>query len=76
MARIYNMPESLTEAQARGSFSIVVVGSYRTQSNSRVVPYAEIYRGRSSMMETPAQHLQKAAEEEKGRKTGQQPGQR
>lgn len=74
MDGMYSIPDSLTEAQALGGYSVVVIGSYRTQSNSRVVPYAETYRGRSSMMETPAQHLQRAAEEEKGRQPKKQPG--
>lgn len=64
MSKSRNIPRSLTEAQARSGYSVVVVGSYRTQSNSRVVPYAEVYRGRTSIMETPIQHLQKAAQEE------------
>jgi hypothetical protein len=61
------IPKTLTEAQERSRFSVIIIGSYRTQSNSRFVPYAEVYRGRSSLMETPAQHLQKAVEEDKQR---------
>jgi len=67
----YTIPKSLTQAQERGGYSIVVMGSYQTQSNSRVVPYAETYRGRSGMMDTPVQHFQKVLEEEKQR-IGQQ----
>jgi hypothetical protein len=67
----YTIPESLTQAQERGGYSVVVMGSYQTQSNSRVVPYAETYRGRSGMMDTPVQHLQKVVEEESHR-VGQQ----
>ena len=62
------IPKTLTEAQERSGFSVIIMGSYRTQSNSRFVPYAEVYRGRSSLMETPAQYLQKAAEEDEQRK--------
>jgi len=58
------IPKTLTEAQERSGFSVIIMGSYRTQSNSRFVPYAEVYRGRTSLMETPAQHLQKAAQED------------
>lgn len=67
MVRLSIIPGTLTEAQMRGGYSVVIVGSYRTQSNSRVIPYAEIYRGRSSMMETPAQHLQRGADDESGK---------
>lgn len=67
MGSLSSMPKTLTEAQARAGYSVFVVGSYRTQSNSRFIPYSEIYQGRSGMMETPAQYLQKAAEEEKQR---------
>lgn len=67
MAGTSVIPKTLTEAQERSGFSVVIIGSYRTQSNSRFVPYAEVYRGRSSLMETPAQHLQKAAEEDEQR---------
>jgi len=73
MPRRYSIPENLTEAQARRGYCVVVVGSYSTQSNSRVIPYAEIYRGRTSMMETPAEHLQRAAEEENRRTIRQKP---
>jgi hemerythrin superfamily protein len=58
------MPKTFTEAQERSGFSVVIIGSYRTQSNSRFVPYAEVYRSRTSLMETPAEHLQKAARED------------
>jgi hypothetical protein len=67
MTRSSGIPKTLTEAQERSGFSVVIIGSYRTQSNSRFVPYAEVYRGRTSLMETPAQHLQKAAQEDERR---------
>jgi len=57
--------ETLTKAQVRSRYSVIFLGDSRTQSNSRVIPYAEVYRGRSSIMETPAEHIQKAAEEDK-----------
>jgi hypothetical protein len=63
---------TLTEAQSRGGYSVVFVGDSRNQSNSRTIPYAEVYRERSSVMETPAEHIQKAAEEDK-RKVIQDP---
>jgi hypothetical protein len=64
MSRSYSIPKTFTEAQERSGFSAVIIGSYRTQSNSRFVPYAEVYRGRTSLIETPAEHLQKAAQED------------
>ena len=64
MAGTSVIPKTLTEAQERSGFSVVIIGGYRTQSNSRFVPCAEVYRGRSSLIETPLQHLQKAAEED------------
>ena len=67
MAGTSVIPKTLTEAQERSGFSVVIIGSYHTQSNSRFVPYAEVYRGRSSLIETPAQHLQRAAEEDEQR---------
>lgn len=67
MAMSSKIPETLTDAEARSRYCVHVVGSYHTQSTSRSIPYAEVYRGRTSMMETPAQQLQKAAEEDKQR---------
>lgn len=67
MTRSSSIPKTLTEAQERSGFSVVIIGSYRTQSNSRFIPYAEVYRGRTSLIETPAQHFQKAAQEDKQR---------
>jgi hypothetical protein len=64
MTRSFNIPKTFTEAQQRSGFSVVIIGSDRTQSNSRFVPYAEVYRGRTSLIETPAEHLQKAAQED------------
>ena len=67
MVTSISTPETLTEAQMRAGYSVSVIGSYRTQSTSRFIPYSEIYQGRSGMMETPAQYLQKTVEEEKQR---------
>ena len=67
MSRLSSTPKTFTEAQERSGFSVVTMGGYRTQSNSRFVPYAEVYRGRTSLMETPAEHLQKAAQEDERR---------
>jgi hypothetical protein len=57
----------LTEAQAAQGYTVVILGAYPTESNSRVIPYVDVYQGRSSVMETPAQNLQKAADEEQMR---------
>jgi len=67
MTRLSSIPKTFTEAQEHSGFSIAIIGSYRTQSNSRFVPYAEVYRGRTSLIETPAEHLQKAAQEDERR---------
>jgi len=67
MTRSSSIPKTFTEAQERSGFSVVIIGSYRNQSNSRFVPYAEVYRGRTSLIETPAEHLQKAAQEDEQR---------
>ncbi len=60
-----SLPTTLTEAQARARYSVCVVGSYSTQSTSRFISYAEIYQGRSGMMEPPLHYLQKALEQER-----------
>ena len=37
-------------------------------SSSRSIPYAEIYSFRTGMMETPAEHIQRAADDEAKRR--------
>lgn len=67
MTRLSSIPKTFTAAQELSGFSVEIMSSHSSQSNSRFVPYAEIYRGRTSLMETPAEHLQKAAQEDEQR---------
>jgi hypothetical protein len=67
MIRSKKTPGNLTEAQAAPGYAVILGGAYPTESNSRVIPYIDIYQGRSGLMETPAQHLQRAADEERAR---------
>ena len=69
MARSSDIPMTLTEAQVKSGYSLVAFGVDSTQSTSRTIPYLELYHGRSGIMETLAEHLQKAAEDEKARKS-------
>jgi hypothetical protein len=59
------LPKTLTEAQAAGGI-IVISGAINAAhlSNSRQVPYAEMYRERTGVIETPIEHIQRAAEDE------------
>lgn len=68
MNKIIKVPESLTEAQVCGGNTVRFIGGYSTQSNSRDVSYAELYRDQNRIMDTPAQYLQEVIEEEKERK--------
>lgn len=61
-------PVTLTEAVMRGRVQVVLSGTDTTQSNSRAIPYAELYSGRTSVMETPTEHRQRAGDDEKRRK--------
>ncbi len=60
---------TITEARLKSNVSVVLTVGQSTQSNSRTIPYAELYRGRTSMMETPAENLQRAAEAEELRRS-------
>lgn len=57
---------TVTEALAKGSFLIAGVPALN-MSTARIVPYAELYQARTAVMETPVEHLQQAAEDEKHR---------
>lgn len=57
--------KTLTEAQAAGG--IIVISSAINaayQSSSRQVPYSEMYRERTGIIETPIEHIQRAADDE------------
>ena len=58
-------PTTFTEAAYRSGMGIVstlIDGTYF--SNSRLIPYRELYRDRTALIESPADHLQRAAEDE------------
>ena len=57
--------KTLTEAQAAAGIIEICHGANATYlSNGREVPYAEIYRDRSGLIETPVERLQRAGEDE------------
>ena len=67
MPKDKNIPLTITEAQAQVRVYMVSVTTDYTQSSSRNMPYIDLYRSRNSIMETPAQQVQRAAEDEKAR---------
>jgi hypothetical protein len=56
---------TLTEAQAEAGLVVIssVVNAAHL-SSSRQVPYAELYRERTGVIETPIEHIQRAAEDQ------------
>jgi hypothetical protein len=57
--------KTLTEAQAAGG--IIVISSAINAahlSSARQVPYAEMYRQRTGIIETPIEHIQRAVQDE------------
>lgn len=62
------IPMTVTEAQVKSGYSIFMIAAEYTQSTSRSIPYADLYRSRNSIMETPAEYIQKASEDEEARK--------
>ena len=60
---------TLTKAQNMANIQYYVVASDNASSNSRIIPYVEIYRGSTGVMETPIEHMQRAAEDEAKRKS-------
>ena len=60
---------TVTEAQRGGESLMVVFKENATRSSLRTRPYIELYQGRTSIMETPIQHRQKAAKDEERRKS-------
>lgn len=55
--------ETLTAALAKSQLRLLTLGRTRS-SNSREIPYWEVYRGSSAERETPAERLQRIATEE------------
>ena len=62
---------SVTAANLRNGLLIGEVAPNSTSSlpSSRSIPYAEIYNLRTGIMETPTEHIQRAAEDEAKRRT-------
>lgn len=59
---------TLTEAQARSGLLVVLLDRGGTHSNFRQVPYAEEYRAATSVIESPVERIQQAAQDEEERK--------
>jgi hypothetical protein len=64
MEETMDLPGSLTEAQARSRTRVTIARTEASESNARAVPYADYYRDRSAVMETPTERLQRATEEQ------------
>jgi hypothetical protein len=62
-------PITLTSAQNKASIRVNLVIGSDACCNSRIMPYSELYRQRTGVIETPIEHLQKAADDEKRRKS-------
>ena len=67
MREYKNIPLTITEAQTRVRILTVSTTPDYTLSNSRTIPYVDLYHSRNSLMETPTQQIQRAAEDEKAR---------
>jgi len=63
--RAVEIPATLTQAQEKSGYHFIILEPSITQSSYRIIPYSELYSGRNSIMETPAEYLQRAAEDEK-----------
>lgn len=63
-------PMTLTDATRRNGLLVMTHGVNSAHlSSSRSIPYSEIYSLQTGMMETPAERLQRAAEDEAKRET-------
>lgn len=60
------VPKTLTEAINSQPGTILIVGADRTISTVREVPYSEVYRGSTGVRESPAQRLQRMADQDVG----------
>ncbi len=65
------IPATLTEARRQQRYVTVLRGVGATYSNARYVSYADRYRAFTGVLETPIQHIQRAARDEKERAAGQ-----
>jgi hypothetical protein len=61
------LPELLTEAKRMSGVVVVLGVGTGSLSNARIVPYVERYSARTGLWETPEQHLQRAADDERRR---------
>lgn len=61
------LPSTLTEAKQRSGAIFVLGKSDATFSNIREISYGERYRFYTGVMETPIEHIQKAARDEQER---------
>jgi hypothetical protein len=62
------MAETFTEAQANAGILLVRIDSSGRSTNYRTVPYAEEYRARSGVSQTPVERIQEAARDEEKRR--------
>ena len=62
-----HVPGTITEAESRGRVRFVLQDTATFETNLRVIPYGEIYRNSSAVMETPLEHLLRALEDQKKR---------
>ena len=69
MATAKHVPNTITEAESRARIRFVLEGTATVGSNSRVIPYGEIYRDSTAVMETPVEHLLRAVEDQRKRDT-------
>lgn len=67
MANVETGLLTLTEAQIKRGIDVVMLTRDVTQSSARNIPYSELYSGRTGLMETPIEYLQRAAEDEEQR---------
>ena len=58
---------TLTEALAKSGVVFVSQGVNGTESTARTVPYTEYYSEQTAQIETPVEHIQRAAEDEQRR---------
>jgi len=65
LSKNIGVPTTITESRSQTNIVVVAATLDYTQSSSRTTPYVEIYSGRNSIMETPADFIQKAAEDDK-----------
>ena len=61
------LPSTLTEAKCSSGVIFILGESDKTFTNNREIPYGERYRSYNGIMETPIEHIQKAARDEEER---------